>query len=408
MPYRILSLDGGGPWSLLQARALGEIFGPDCAGLDLLSRFDVVTCNSGGSIVIAGLLSGMSPRTIEAGFFADQAQLHRIFSPSTIDGSLPVDAARAAGISVYKYSTAAKLASLRTALGAVADRLVPDLPGLFAAPRRSPHFVFTAFDYDRNREQHFRSDPASPVAADTTDAPLTLAEAVNASSSAPIMYFDSPAETGAGTTRRRFWDGAVGGYNNPVLLGVSEALGYGVAPANIQVLSLGSAKVLQPLSVQFPDADPALTVPHTDWGLINDIGKISGAILDDPPDAASLHAYLAIGGRLPPRVGGRVQPQGTANFVRMNPLICPHWDGNTWQAPRNFQGATWTTLVQMPLVAIAPEQIALLQHLADCWIASDPADIPNQPVRFSWPYLTPELGHATFTQAAAIARSWFD
>jgi patatin-like phospholipase/acyl hydrolase len=228
MSYKILSLDGGGPWSLIQSRALGAVFGVNIPGINLLSKFDLVACNSGGAVVIAGLLAGMTPKQIESDCFANQARLHKIFSPSKtplghID-QLTVDLFH---IGIYRYSTVSKLAALREVLGEVADLKVPQLSTLFGSTDHSPRFVFTAFAYDRLREVYFRSDPASPAARQDVMAPATLAEAVNASSSAPLLYFDAPAAIGTDTARERFWDGAVGGYNNPVLLAVTEALAYG-------------------------------------------------------------------------------------------------------------------------------------------------------------------------------------
>jgi uncharacterized protein len=76
--FRILSLDGGGPWSLIQARTLGRIFSPDMAGRDLLSHFDLVISNSGGAVVIAGLLADMTPRSIETNCFADQTWARKL------------------------------------------------------------------------------------------------------------------------------------------------------------------------------------------------------------------------------------------------------------------------------------------------------------------------------------------
>ena len=39
-PYRILSLDGGGSWALIQAKALGAIYGAETDGWSILNRFD--------------------------------------------------------------------------------------------------------------------------------------------------------------------------------------------------------------------------------------------------------------------------------------------------------------------------------------------------------------------------------
>ena len=52
---RILSLDGGGTWALIQARALEKIYGESTRGHEVLRKFDYVVANSGGSIVAGAL-----------------------------------------------------------------------------------------------------------------------------------------------------------------------------------------------------------------------------------------------------------------------------------------------------------------------------------------------------------------
>ena len=59
-PYRILSLDGGGRWSLISVMALQRIFGEQARGHDVLKNFDLVAANSGGSIVLGALAENMS------------------------------------------------------------------------------------------------------------------------------------------------------------------------------------------------------------------------------------------------------------------------------------------------------------------------------------------------------------
>ena len=407
-PFRILSLDGGGPWSLIQARTLAAIFRPDMPGRELLSRFDLVISNSGGAVVVAGLLANMTAQSIEIDCFANQVRLHEIFKKTTPTEDPAAAALRPFGLEFYEYSTEAKFVALHDLLGAVAEIRIPDLPSLFPSDLIAPKFIFTAFGYDRLREQHFRSDVASPAASETHDAPRTLTEAVHASSTAPLLYFDAPAVAGTGPRQVRFWDGAVGGYNNPVLQGVAEAIAYGIPRETIQVISLGSGTVMRPLASEFPDADPSLVRATPGYTLMGDLTKIASAILDDPPDAASLHAYLLLGRPLPTRVGGVVQSQGTAGFVRFNPLIRPHLVNGVWQAPRNFQGADWTTLSELELICIEPAQIELLQKLTACWMASDPLDIPNQPVRLTWPTFACELGNASFVEALAVAQGMFN
>ncbi|MCW3075422.1 MAG: hypothetical protein JWO32_31 [Bacteroidetes bacterium] len=58
-PYKILSLDGGGSWALLQSIALKQIYkgtrvGTTCG--NILQQFDVVVANSGGSLMLAAMI----------------------------------------------------------------------------------------------------------------------------------------------------------------------------------------------------------------------------------------------------------------------------------------------------------------------------------------------------------------
>jgi len=75
--FRILSLDGGGCWALIQAKALLDIYG-DVSGRVLLTNFDLVAANSGGSIVAAALAADFKPSDIVARFM-DEGWRRRIF-----------------------------------------------------------------------------------------------------------------------------------------------------------------------------------------------------------------------------------------------------------------------------------------------------------------------------------------
>jgi len=75
--YRILSLDGGGTWALIQARALRQIYG-DLRGRDVLAQFDLVAANSGGAIVAAALACDFTLSEIDALFGLE-------FSPKPFD-----------------------------------------------------------------------------------------------------------------------------------------------------------------------------------------------------------------------------------------------------------------------------------------------------------------------------------
>src|SRR5271166_1340102 len=75
--YRILALDGGGSWALLQVMALKAIYG-DVPGPKVLAHFDLVAANSGGSIVLAALAEGLRLSEIEE-FFLSESKRRSIF-----------------------------------------------------------------------------------------------------------------------------------------------------------------------------------------------------------------------------------------------------------------------------------------------------------------------------------------
>ncbi len=70
MNYRILSLDGGGTWALIQIKALIALYDENISGQTVLEDFDLVAASSGGSIVLGGLVEGLKLGEILA-FFQD-------------------------------------------------------------------------------------------------------------------------------------------------------------------------------------------------------------------------------------------------------------------------------------------------------------------------------------------------
>src|SRR5262249_29348273 len=81
--FRILTLDGGGTWALIQAKALGAIYGDETDGWTILDRFDLAAANSGGSLVLAMLLKGMNPAQIVA-LFRNRRERELIFDRNRI------------------------------------------------------------------------------------------------------------------------------------------------------------------------------------------------------------------------------------------------------------------------------------------------------------------------------------
>jgi hypothetical protein len=126
MSYRILSLDGGGTWALIQVKALIRLYSATTSGQTVLRDFDLVAANSGGSIVLGGLV--------------EDIQLQ------DLTGMGP------------KYSAETKLVALQNVFP---KRGTVSLADAVAGLARPLHLLITAFDYDRNRATFFRSAAAS-------------------------------------------------------------------------------------------------------------------------------------------------------------------------------------------------------------------------------------------------------
>jgi hypothetical protein len=390
MDYRILSLDGGGAWSLIQVRALIQLYGKDTTGHTILQDFDLVAANSGGSLVLAGLVEGLKLSEV-LGYFEDEKMRRSIFSPAR---SLADRALRDLTGLGPKYSAEAKLPVLQRLLPKSGN--IP-LPSAVAGIRRpgatvDVHLLITGFDYDRNRATFFRSASASgPSWGIGEPANVTLAEAVHASTNAPVNYFDAPAQFP--DRPERYWDGAITGCNNPVQAAVTEALVLNRKATNIVALSLGTASVALP----WPEPDKP---PSPYWqklgtpSLVADLHKLATSILDDPPDIATFLAHVMTGGN------SGLAPPAQSRIVRMNPLISPvrDMDGN-WKAPDDMTAAQFTYLASLDLDAVQQHEVDAIAAYADLWL-SDKA--PNQPIRMNGDTLKPELGYARFQEAAAV------
>src|SRR5262245_27518096 len=190
MGYRILSMDGGGSWALIEIRALIELYGENTTGHQVLKDFDLVAANSGGSMVLAGLLENFALKDL-LGFYENETMRRSVFSPT----SKWYDRLLSSLIGIGpKYSTERKLTVLQQRL--------PNTGGLTleqAAKGRGRngadlHLLIIGFDYDANRSAFFRSTATNGAQWGRGDqATATLAEAVHASTNAPVNYFDGPA-----------------------------------------------------------------------------------------------------------------------------------------------------------------------------------------------------------------------
>ena len=167
------------------------------------------------------------------------------------------------------------------------------VPGIKGPVGVEVHLLIVGFDYDRKRAKFFRSATADRAGlGHGAEASISLAEAIHASTNAPVDYFDGPARF----PRRpdRYWDGGITGCNNPVMVAVTEAVVLGQHPNDIVALSLGTGSVLLPVAGPGAPSSPYLTQRDRP-GLGGDIKKLTMSILDDPPDAATFVAHVVTG-----------------------------------------------------------------------------------------------------------------
>jgi len=389
MSYRILSLDGGGTWALIQLKALIALYGESTPGRTVLQDFDLVAATSGGSIVLGGLVEDLELRGI-LDLFQDQAKRESVFSPTHSVGDRVLHDLTGLG---PKYSAENKLSALENALPKLGTTPLSDVTeGIRrSGSNEDVHLLIVAFDYDRNRAAFFRTSPASGPAwgtGDTTD--VTLAEAIHASTNAPVNYFDAPATFP--DHPGRYWDGAISGCNNPVLAGVVEAIVKGQDPLNLAALSIGTASVVLPLPQPGEQSSPYVQ-KIVDPDFVTDLRKLAESILDDPPDIATFLAHIMTGSGL-----GLNNPASDSRIVRMNPLISPVKKAGVWSAPGSMSAAQFTYLAKLDMDAVEQAQVDAITKYADLWLQGG---APNQPIRMDGDTLNPELGQTTFQSAKA-------
>lgn len=413
---RILSLDGGGSWAILQIQALIDLYPQAQTGHQLLRQFDFVVANSGGTIVLAALIEDMPLPQIEA-LFLDEVARKEIFFKLPWWKRIP----RIIGLGP-RYDAEEKIKGLAARMPLHGNTPISDLGSMVATANGRPFdFLMMTFDYDRRRAVFQRSDANSMASSGSPPAvppgqrlAPTLAEAVHSATNAPVDFFDKPARfplwdsalNPAANRHRRFWDGAVGGYNNPALAGLVEVLARPNPPASgaISVLSIGTASVVLPYRLHYPQAPGLLVQDLPDQSLLQDIKGLASAILDDPPDAASFIAHVWLGGALPARTA---PPVTNGPVVRMNPLVQPVRTVNgTLALPTGVSADDFDKLRKLEMDAVEQDEVLLIQRFGRRWLADD---VTNQAIRANSFTLEPQIGFNRYSDArtAWLARAPF-
>jgi len=413
MSYKILSLDGGGSWALVQARVLLDIYG-DTRGHELLRQFDLAIANSGGSLVLACLCNDMKLTEVVS-VFRNEDQRKQVFSKLSFWEKLK----RRNRISLItralgpKYSMERKLEGLINILKAkdhlfniektiqkpIIETPLNELPAIIK--KESLQLLIVGFDYFRERVSFFRSNPNS-----VTDKfnggkffQIMLAHAIHSSSNAPVNYFDAPAEikiSRLGKEDRRttwYWDGAVSGFNNPVLAGLIEAITNNHnSPQDYCILSIGTgtgSKAILTDSKSSTDEtvrdvynknknNKEFAITEPEFGFVQDIKKMAGSILDDPPDSATFIAYSI----LDPSLSNK------ANLIRINPCINPEKNNDgVYDVPAVYKNITggserFKAVMELGMDAVEDKQVDLINEMCDKFIITDDSlCLPNQLIR---------------------------
>lgn len=410
MAYKILSLDGGGSWALIQARVLKDIYG-DISGHEVLHQFDLVIANSGGSLVLASLCNNMLLSEIIS-VFEDENKRKQVFSKLSFWEKLKWrNIASLTNVLGPKYSTERKLSGLKNVLNKydsliiqkkaakpILDTYMNDLPAIIG--KNDLQILVAGYDYLRQRAVFFRSNPASKTDSFGKFYQVSLGEAIHSSSNAPINYFDSPAAITTsllgGDDKRKtwFWDGAVSGFNNPVLAGFIEARTNNpdLPLSDFKILSLGTGTGGEALigdyenstnpviaSIYNKNKNNKLAITNNGASFFADIKKMSTSILGDPPDSATFITYAMIDPSL----------SNKACVVRINPCLKPilNPDNQLYEAPPIYKNdpngeADFIAIMDLDMDAVKNDEVDLIKRLCDKFIVNGSGlCLPNQLIR---------------------------
>ena len=431
MPYSILSLDGGGTWALIQARVLVKRYGPDKKGHEILKEYNLVIANSGGSLVLSMLCANKTTQQI-VDTFNNTNVLQAIFKKKFINHIPKLRDFLPRFDTENKYEVFVE--HLKNDGISYGEKLLTQLPGLIGTP--CPEIIITCFDYDRERAVYFRSNMGShmessyienkvePNSATDVFKTVTLAQAVHGASNAPVQFFDDPAafpptEPDAQGNpphvnpkkRRLYWDGAVGGNNNPVKAGVLEAIANSVdrnvRRSEIHVVSIGTSNTVQPILY----GESGECQPEYDWlcrvseidNWQKDLSRMANSVLCDPPDAASFDAHQLL---------DLDYKQKDVRFIRINPLIKPILK-NKPDAPKDGWympgvAGNWTPekmkdLFTMDMAISSQYGVDLINQLCEDYFAGG---FDNQGIRLGGKKMDAILGHKKFNEALEDWKAW--
>lgn len=239
--FRVLSLDGGGVRGIYTASLLQQLClrisrytnNPETTHLDLGAKFDLIVGTSTGSIVAAALVAGKPLEDVVSLYRTNCGHIFQSPQPPQRGGCF--DKLRVYYWALFRHgrSAANKPEPLRRALESVLQD--ETLGEVFR--RRNIAFCAPAVDATTNRAWVFKTPHDKRL---TRDDNYQLVDVCLASSAAPIYFpIHGVVDPDGGGQSHWFVDGGLWA-NNPVLVGIVEALEFAPSDAEIEVLSVGT------------------------------------------------------------------------------------------------------------------------------------------------------------------------
>jgi patatin-like phospholipase/acyl hydrolase len=403
--YKILSLDGGGSWALLQAMALKAIYKDTSTGTrcgDILKQFNLIVANSGGSLMLAAMIEFIDEDIDKViNIFLNSESRNKVFSPLKWHEKNGLEYLATLLKFGPRYKASRKYDGLKSILRETDSvplcRLHEIRPGI---PK---NIVICGFDYDRNRAIFFRTNQDSKSQSSSSNKyEYSLTHAIHASSNAPVMFFDEPARFKIRGVAHQLWDGAVGGNNNPVLIGITEALaelkGAERSSESLSVLSIGTGNNMLPVkgfTAINKSQHPALMKEIEASNFKSAIKTMATSITSEPPDAANYMAHMFL--------GGKSAPGSEPAIIRLNPLLQPFiaQNGQEWVFPPKIDKndhKDFVDLIALEMDATEQKEVLQIQKLGNWWIEDK---VANQAIRLESSNLSCNIGHSDFSTAKA-------
>lgn len=291
MPFRILSLDGGGIRGAISAAILSEV--EKMVGSPLNQYFNLIAGTSTGSILAAAIAKGLSSENILQ-LYRNKGQ--RIFPYSSLLSLERLKVIMQYGLSAPKFSDRGLIEVLKEEFGSTKLSEID----------KSPRLLITAYDTIERKFIVFKSWRKFDSWAN-----IPVWEACVCSASAPTFFpaHKLTVELEKGTQTYAVIDGGVGA-NNPTTCAVAEALYLGNYIKDISVLSIGTG------TPKVTPQDQTKWAEAIGWGVFQWIweGRLIRVLFDA---SANVNDYITTQVMSPPELEGKASPP----YLRLQPEI---------------------------------------------------------------------------------------